>query len=360
MNYRETKFGKVYHSEDALIALDQQLGELKNSGVVVFFLVDENTHENCLSRLLPELPSLGKYELLEVPAGEESKSAEMALQLWSAMAELGADRKSVLINVGGGMITDLGGFLASTYMRGIRYFNIPTSLLGMVDASIGGKTGVDVGNIKNLAGAFTFSDGVFLIPDFLETLDDRELRAGFAEMLKHGLISDSTHLAEIVECGYEGLASKPELIRRSMDIKMDVVEADPKESGLRKILNFGHTFGHALESYALENYPQDPLLHGEAVAFGMWVEAELSFQKGLLTKEDTRWIQAYIDAEFGKLELPEKEWDSVLSWLKYDKKNTAGSIRCSLLEKIGKATFDVEVSEAEFMQAFSTWQNAES
>lgn len=354
MNHRDTKFGSIYNTEEALIAFDALLSEAKASSSKVFFLVDENTHEQCLTRLLPELPNLGEYELLEVPPGEESKSIEVAAQLWSALAELGANRQSILVNVGGGMITDLGGFIASTYMRGIRFCQIPTSLLGMVDASIGGKTAVDVAGVKNLVGAFAACEGVFLIPDFLETLPERELRSGFAEMLKHGLIRDASHYSDLIRTGFEKVT--PDQVRASMNIKLDVVESDPLEAGARKELNFGHTLGHALESHFLEAYPHDPLLHGEAVAFGMWLELELSVLSGLLDAEIAKAIQSDIASIFGRLALPESEWESVTSWLKYDKKNTNHSVRFVLLENVGKAVIDCSVDPSLIRRAYENWQ----
>ncbi|GGH66532.1 3-dehydroquinate synthase [Phaeocystidibacter marisrubri] len=354
MNHRDTKFGSIYNTEEALIAFDALLSEAKASSSKVFFLVDENTHEQCLTRLLPELPNLGEYELLEVPPGEESKSIEVAAQLWSALAELGANRQSILVNVGGGMITDLGGFIASTYMRGIRFCHIPTSLLGMVDASIGGKTAVDVAGVKNLVGAFAACEGVFLIPDFLETLPERELRSGFAEMLKHGLIRDASHYSDLIRTGFEKVT--PDQVRASMNIKLDVVESDPLEAGARKELNFGHTLGHALESHFLEAYPHDPLLHGEAIAFGMWLELELSVLSGLLDAEIAKAIQSDIASIFGRLALPESEWESVTSWLKYDKKNTNHSVRFVLLENVGKAVIDCSVDPSLIRRAYENWQ----
>lgn len=357
MSFRNTPFGPVFHDENALAALDSVFNECKEKGVKVFFLVDENTHEKCLVRLLPELPSLGEYELLEIPPGEDSKSIEVVAQLWSALAELGANRHSLLVNVGGGMITDLGGFVASCYMRGIHFAQVPTSLLGMVDASIGGKTGVDVSGIKNLAGAFATSIGVFLIPDFIETLPERELKAGFAEMLKHGLIRSATHFVELTEVGYNGLNQRPDLIRASMSIKLDVVEADPNESTIRKELNFGHTLGHALESHFLQKGGDEVLLHGEAVAHGMWLEVEISALLGYLDRNTAADIQAQLDRYFGRLEMTESEWNLVTSWLKYDKKNKDESPRFILLKDLGEAIVDCSVDLDLLHQAFSNWQN---
>lgn len=353
MNYRETKFGNVFATDDALLALDAALRECKGRGAVVFFLVDEHTHELCLPRLLPELPSLGTYEILEVPAGEESKSAEMALQLWAAMAELGADRRSVLISLGGGMISDLGGFLAATYMRGLSSILIPTSLLGMVDAAFGGKNAVDVGGIKNLAGTFSSSDGVYLIPDFLETLPEREIRAGMAEMVKHGLITDPGHFANLRAITPEELVTHPWLIRDSLNIKISVVEQDPLESGLRKTLNFGHTFGHAIESHFLTQ-GEKALLHGEAVAAGMWLETELSVLKGLLDRSVADDIQSVLESLFGRLVLDEEDYPNILRWIRFDKKNRNSVVKFVLLKSIGQTEIDVEADDVQLMEVLHT------
>lgn len=350
MNFRETKFGNVYANEQALSELDSLLGLCAKSESLVFFLVDENTHEKCLVRLIPELPSLGKYEILEVPAGEESKSIEVVYNLWTSLSELGADRKALLVNVGGGMITDLGGFVASTYKRGIEFAHVPTSLLGMVDASLGGKTGIDVQGAKNLVGTFASSKGVYLIPDFLETLPKRETLSGFAEMLKHGLITSEAEWAKVSNSNPLTLWENPDVVRDSMKVKLDVVEEDPKESGPRKHLNFGHTFGHALESYFLEANPDNPLLHGEAIAHGMWMEIEASVMTCNFDRKVASEIQSLIDELYPEISIKESEFEKVLEWLKFDKKNSGGAIRFVLLEKIGKPVRDCDLSEEQMLE----------
>lgn len=353
-NYWDTKFGPVYANEQALSELDSFLGHYKERGSKVFFLVDENTHENCLVRLVPELPSLGEYEVLEVPPGEESKSIEIVYHLWSSLLELEADRHSVLINVGGGMITDLGGFVASTYKRGIDFANVPTSLLAMVDAAIGGKTGIDVGGAKNVAGTFSSSKGLFLIPDFLETLPERETISGFAEMVKHALISGSSWEAISAMSPLE-LWSRPDEVRASMQVKIDTVESDPLESGPRKYLNFGHTFGHAIESHFLSTQPESPLLHGEAIAIGMWLEVELSVYAAGLDRSIASKIQEFLVNTFPKPELPESSWDDLLLWLSHDKKNKGGIPQFVLLENLGKPTLDHELSSDQLKMALHAW-----
>lgn len=352
-NYWDTKFGPVYANEHALSELDSLLGEYANRGAKVFFLVDENTHEHCLVRLVPELPSLGEYEILEVPPGEESKSIEIAYHLWNSLLELEADRHSLMVNVGGGMITDLGGFVAATYKRGIEFAHVPTSLLAMVDASIGGKTGIDVGGAKNVVGTFSESKGVFLIPDFLETLPKRETVSGFAEMVKHALISES-NWSDIAKLSSENLWENSDAIRSSMKVKISTIEKDPKEKKERKFLNFGHTFGHAIESHFMTQAPEAPLLHGEAIAIGMWLEVELSKQVGLDSSTAAK-IQEFIVDTFPSENLPEDIWDSLLEWLAHDKKNKGGIPQFVLLENLGKPSLDHELSSDQLKAALQAW-----
>ena len=310
----------------------------KFEGNKVFFLVDENTHEHCLPNVIGNLPDLKEYEILEVEPGEETKAIEIAAHLWMSLAELGAERTDVLINVGGGVVTDLGGFIASTYKRGMPFINIPTSLLAMVDAAQGGKTGVDLGGAKNLVGTFTDAELIYLNASFLETLPDLELCSGFAEMLKHGLIADENHWKNACNAFPK---IDEELIATSAEIKQNIVDEDPKENGVRKLLNFGHTVGHALESYILNR--ELPILHGEAVAAGMIVEAELSKAYCQLSEEEFIDIESQIDKVFFRLPILEENIDEVLEWLKFDKKNKNGELRFSLLEKIGKGVYDVSI-----------------
>lgn len=354
MNRLETTFGPVFAGEDALLQLNAALEAQKEAGNLVFFLVDENTHENCLSRLIPELPGLGKYELLEVPAGEETKTVDIAAQLWSALNELGADRNSMLVNVGGGMITDLGGFVASTFKRGIPFLHVPTSLLAMVDASLGGKCGVDVGGIKNLVGSFSPASGVFLIPDFLETLPERDLKSGMAEMAKHGLITSMKHFYSVVEANPKRLYEDGDLLRDSMRIKMDVVNQDPHESGLRKTLNFGHTLGHAVESHFLET--SNPLLHGEAIWIGMWLETQLSSKLGFLSEEEALPILSNLRKWAPNQPLP--AFPALEAWMVYDKKNTGSVIKFALLKHPGEATWDCVCSQQQITEVVEAWNDS--
>ncbi|MFA5299731.1 MAG: 3-dehydroquinate synthase, partial [Lutibacter sp.] len=243
---------------------------------IIFILVDQNTNNYCLSILLEALETVAEIEIIEIEAGEENKNLDTCTGVWNALTELGADRKSLMINLGGGVITDLGGFVASTFKRGIAFVNIPTTLLSMVDASVGGKTGVDLGVLKNQIGLFSDPEMVLIDTHYLETISDRELRSGLAEIIKYGITYDIRLWNEINNFKEINIGAISKLIHRSIEIKNEVVTKDPKEKGLRKVLNFGHTLGHAIESYFLESEDKENLTHGEAIAIGMVTEAFIS------------------------------------------------------------------------------------
>ena len=218
----------------------------------------------------------GKFEIIEIEDGEINKNFETCSGVWNALSELGADRKSLLINLGGGVVTDLGGFVASTFKRGIRYINVPTTLLSMVDASVGGKTGVDLGNLKNQIGVINQPEMVLIISSFLKTLPKDEMRSGLAEILKHGLISSEEYWNKANALSELTLEDLDDLIEESVEIKKEVVTQDPFEKNIRKTLNYGHTLGHAIESYCLTSKSREKLLHGEAVAIGMILATYIS------------------------------------------------------------------------------------
>lgn len=320
---------------------DQFLKE--NNYPSLFILVDVNTHEHCLPIFLSEIKENLPVEIIEIPAGEKNKVIEIAVQVWESMAELNASRKSLMVNLGGGMVTDIGGFIASTFKRGIDFVHFPTSLLSMVDASIGGKTGIDLNGIKNSVGTFAMPVATFIFPGFLETLPDTEFRSGLAEMLKHGLIYNKNHWKKLVALENFTPASIGNLIEESVLIKKEVVDKDPYENGLRKILNFGHTLGHAVESEYLNS--DDPLLHGEAVAIGMMIETILSFENELISKDELDEILVHLIRIFGKKELPEERIPNLLHWMKFDKKNQNNQISFSLLDGIGNCQYDILLSE---------------
>ena len=329
------------------------LDELKPSKLLI--LVDENTHEYCLPTLLGNLETEIPFEIIEIEPGEELKTIDTAVQLWEILSEFEADRKSLLINLGGGVITDLGGFVGSTYKRGIKFINIPTTLLGMVDASIGGKTGIDHQFLKNIVGTFAEAEMVFCFPDFLKTLPFEELRSGFAEMLKHGLIADEKHWNDLIfikELTPENIAP---FIEASMKIKQNVVEKDFKEQNIRKTLNFGHTIGHAFESSFLQK--GTPILHGEAVAMGMICETRLSFLENLISETAANQVITNIQKFFPKQDTQQLNAEELLSLMKNDKKNSYGTIKFSLLTNIGSCKFDHSVSTEHVITALHFYQN---
>ncbi len=306
----------------------------------IFILVDENTHEYCLPLLLGNMETEISFEILEVEPGEEMKNIQTVTHLWEILTEMQADRKALIINLGGGVITDMGGFVASTYKRGIEFINIPTTLLSMCDASIGGKTGIDLMHYKNMVGTFSFPEQIFVYPQFLESLPYRELRSGFAEMLKHGLIADQIHWENLVQISTLDADLVFPHIQKSMDIKQKVVEKDFQEKNVRKTLNFGHTIGHAVESLCLEK--QSPILHGEAVALGMICETHLSFLEGLLSQEDSDVIIANIQKYYSFIDLRDFKDEDIFNLLLNDKKNVESKINFSLLSGIGSCVFDYE------------------
>jgi len=321
----------------------------------VFILTDRNTSTHCLPILTQALPRLIDYDLIEIDPGEENKNIDFCIGIWKMLIDFGADRKSVLINLGGGVITDIGGFAASTFKRGIDFVQIPTTLLSQVDASVGGKTGIDMDGVKNIIGTFTQPQAVIINHTFLATLDQKQVVSGFAEMVKHGLIYDRTYFESLQSVDLN-LPIDESLIIRSVEIKNDVVTTDPTEKGLRKILNFGHTIGHAIESYSLAN-DSFPLLHGEAIAVGMICEAYLSHrEKGLSIPELNR-VTEYIQQVFPVYTFGQGIYDQLITYMMNDKKNTGGKIGFALLTEIGACTFDSYVSEERIFEALDYYRS---
>lgn len=323
----------------------------------IFVLVDANTHEYCLPEFLANMESGDIIvEVMEMPVGEEHKSIDICTGVWEALAEYYADRKSLMINLGGGVVTDLGGFVASTYMRGIDYINIPTSLLAMVDASVGGKTGVDLGTLKNLVGVINEGSMVLINTGFLETLPVNHMVSGYAEMLKHGLVFDKRYWHTLINLKDLEVSALDNLIYQSVHIKNTIVSSDPNEKGFRKILNFGHTLGHAIESYFLENADKTPLLHGEAIAIGMILESYLSVKTCGLSETDLEDITNAILASFAKVEFNDIDVGLILQLLKHDKKNSHGIVKFVLLEAIGQPKIDCEISNDLILEAFDFYK----
>ncbi|MBM3402337.1 MAG: 3-dehydroquinate synthase [Bacteroidetes bacterium] len=313
----------------------------------VFVLVDSTTEIHCLPVLQHVLEPI-KFDLIEVSPGEENKNIDFCIGVWRMLLDFGADRNSILINLGGGVITDMGGFAASTFKRGIDFVQVPTTLLSQVDASVGGKTGIDMDNVKNIIGTFTQPKAVFIHTPFLKTLNKRELHSGYAEVIKHGLIYDSKLFQKLKGIVPEDIDD--EIIYRSIEIKNEVVKADPFEKGLRKILNYGHTIGHALESYSLK-HDQSPLLHGEAIAIGFICEAFLSEKRNGLKKEELSEIIKTVQNSYPAYKLNKSFYPELLHIMKNDKKNKSGQISFSLLNKIGACDYDIYCTEEEIIES---------
>ncbi len=311
----------------------------------IFVLMDSNTHKQCWPILSPYLVN---YETIVIPAGESNKTLQYAEFIWEKFQNSFADRKAVLLNLGGGVICDLGGFCAATYKRGIDFINIPTSLLAMVDASIGGKLGLDFKSVKNSIGLFQHPKYILINPFFLKTLPQEEIRNGLAEVCKHALIDDQSLFQKLAKKQEHDWENAGALIFQSLKIKATIVKKDPHEKGLRKGLNFGHTIGHAIESYSLTK-DKHPLKHGEAIAIGMICEAYLSNHLLGLSKNDLKEISQYFMQRFPKY-AEKLSYNLLEDYLKNDKKNDAGQINFTLLKKIGKTKLDMHCSE-ELIQA---------
>ena len=351
MDSISTKNATVYFNSDVYTEINNYVKTKTPSNI--FILVDTNTHDYCLPKFLERLESNDiVVEVMEMPNGEDHKTIDICMGIWEALSEYNADRKSLLINLGGGVVTDLGGFVASTYMRGISYINVPTSLLAMVDASVGGKTGVDLGALKNQVGVINEGEMVAVDTSFLDTLPQNEMVSGFAEMLKHGLIYDKAYWETLTHLEDLDISDLDQLIYDSILIKNQVVTADPTEQGLRKILNFGHTLGHAIESYFLENDDKTTLLHGEAIAVGMILEAYLSTKICGLSAEELEIINSGILKTFTKIEISKNDQKHIVTLLKHDKKNSHGIVKFVLLEAIGTPKIDCVVSNELISEAF--------
>ena len=310
----------------------------------IYVLVDENTYKYCYPLIEKELPF---HECIHISSGEKHKNLATCEHVWSVLTEKQADRNALLINLGGGVITDMGGFCAVTYKRGIDFINIPTTLLGMIDASIGGKIGVDYNDYKNQLGYFQEPKCILIDKLFLKTLEKRQFISGIAEMLKHALIS-SMDVEKIVEAKELELLTD-ELIRDSINFKKQVVDQDFYESHYRKILNFGHTIGHAVESHFLKS--KDSLLHGEAVFIGMICELYLShklagFSMDMLTSTVEKITSIYSFRHFEELEIAH-----ISSLSSQDKKNQENLIKAVLLEGLGSPKIDVIITQKEIEES---------
>jgi 3-dehydroquinate synthase len=310
-------------------------------------IADSHTILHCYPIIQSSLPD---HAIFTFEAGEIHKNLDTCVQIWQWMTEQAFDRKALIVNLGGGVTGDMGGFCASTYKRGVRFINLPTTLLSQVDASVGGKLGIDFMGFKNHIGVFNQPEAVLIGDEFLKTLPEAELRSGYAEIIKHGLIANANY--------FEGLKSKDwqrqdwkEIIEVSVGIKKDVVEKDPKEDGLRKILNFGHTIGHAIESFYLDT--DRHLLHGEAIAIGMITEAFLSNKFLRMSPLELKIIEQMILAVYGKREIPPSDFNAIVDLCFQDKKNEGAILNFSLLRRIGDCEYNIAVGREEILQSLT-------
>lgn len=339
--------------ENNLESLEAFISSRNYSQILV--LVDRNTNDHCLPILQSALSEITDYDIIEVDPGEENKNIDFCIGVWKTMLDFEADRKALMINLGGGVVTDMGGFAASIYKRGIDFIQIPTTLLSQVDASVGGKTGIDLDNVKNIIGTFTQPQAVFISGAFLSTLDERQMCSGFAEVIKHGLIYDRDLFLKTQSINLQE-DNLDDIVFRSVEIKNEVITQDPTEQGLRKILNFGHTIGHAIEGYSML-HDDHPLLHGEAIAMGMICEAYIAHKVNGLSAEDLSEIVHAFDNRFERYHFSEEIYGELVSLMQNDKKNEAKKLGFALLSAIGKCDYNIFVTEELIKESLDFYRN---
>ena len=318
----------------------------------LFVLTDETTSQLCLP-VVNGFPCMQEAQAISIGSTDANKTLESLSHVWSELQRMGATRHSLMVTLGGGMVTDLGGFAASTFKRGITYINIPTTLLSMVDASVGGKTGINFGGLKNEIGVFNNAQSVILDTTFLRTLDHENLLSGYAEMLKHGLISQEAMWAELLNFNLESLDVLGRMVADSVAVKQRIVTEDPHEQGLRKALNLGHTAGHAFESMALQ---RRPILHGYAVAYGLVVELYLSVVKTGFPQDKMRQTVNMIKESYGRMAITCDDYPLLLELMHHDKKNTGRTINFTLLGGIGDIRINQTATEEEIKEALDFYR----
>ena len=332
---------KTIHSFDEIQKI---LTEEVNAHSATFILCDTNTNEHCVRFLLETIPALNEVPIIEIPDGEESKSLEIVAQLYEELLHHNADRQSLLLNVGGGVISDIGGFVASTYKRGIDFINIPTTVMAQVDAAMGGKCGIDLMDVKNAVGLFSWPLSVLVFTGFLDTLPEKELKSGFAEMLKHALIADADYWEALSHVNPNEASHIAVFVKRSNEIKSEITNEDPNERSVRKKLNYGHTIGHAIESFFLKK--SEPITHGYAVGWGMVLENRIAVKLEMLNASLAQTIENRILDIFGPLpSFNKEELEQIFQFMLNDKKNKNGVFHFSLITDIGQCSFQVEVSD---------------
>lgn len=337
--------------DSTLQAVSDFINSRSYSKIVI--LVDNNTQEMCLPILQTILSGIDNYDVIEIDAGEENKTIDYCIGVWQTLLDFEIDRNALMINLGGGVVTDLGGFVASTYKRGIDFVQIPTTVLSQVDASVGGKTGIDLHNLKNVVGTFTQPQAVFISTKFLETLDPRQQLSGLAEIIKHGLIFDKQIYEDIKGIHLRDIDQQ--LIYRSVVVKNKVIVQDPTEKGLRKILNFGHTIGHAIEAYSLTEGNKS-LLHGEAIAVGMICEAYLSYKLNGLPIDQLQDISRTLLTLYPAFDFDNECYKTLLDSMKNDKKNQEDKIGFSLLKEIGVCDYNIYVDISDIFESLDYYR----
>ena len=341
---------KVVISKDLQKALSEAIAECRHDKL--FVLVDETTEQFCLP-VIAGFSCMQEAQRIVIGATDTHKTLDTLSHVWAELQRRGATRHSLLINLGGGMVTDLGGFAASTFKRGLEYINIPTTLLSMVDASVGGKTGINFGGLKNEIGVFNNANCVILDTIFLRTMDAENLLSGYAEMLKHGLISNEQTWAELLSMDLNDLDKLGDLVEKSVAVKQRIVTEDPTEHGIRKALNLGHTVGHAFESLALE---RKPILHGYAVAYGLVVELYLCCVKTGFPQDKMRQTVGFIKENYGKMDITCDDYPNLIELMHHDKKNVGTDINFTLLGGIGDIRINQTATEEEIKEALDFYQ----
>lgn len=326
----------------------------ENSELTVF--VDENTLHHCWPKLVEHCNLLKDAEIIEIPVGEEAKSIEVCTHIWESLIARQISRKGLIINLGGGVVTDLGGFVAATYKRGIDFINIPTSLLAMVDAAIGGKTGINMGGLKNVVGSFKSAQMTCICPAFLSSLPETELLSGYAEMLKHAMIADSKLWTTLNEINPGNAFELEPYIEQCARIKDQIVKGDFEEMGERKLLNLGHTFGHAIEAYSHEI--GEALPHGYCVAAGLLCESLLAFDLEICGAETLASIKKSVLQNYPIDKTKNYPFEKLYGYMKNDKKNNQSKVLFALPQRIGTCRFDIEASEDQCRLAWLEYTQA--
>lgn len=334
-------------TENASAILRKKLAEMAPDRIA--FLVDENTKKLCL----PSIDIDQDFHLIEIKSGEQNKTLNTCEFIWEHLTQYNFTRNSLLINLGGGVIGDMGGFTAATYKRGIRFINIPTTLLSQVDASIGGKLGIDFSGLKNHIGIFRDPDTIIIDQSFINTLPQEQVLSGFAEIIKHALIRDNTYWDQLQLLNPFSIKDWNSLVYTSIQIKNDVVQNDPYEKGLRKILNFGHTLGHAMETWKLNH--QNIITHGEAIAVGMIMETYLAFSCKLISENELQSVSGYIKKNYPYHSIPDV--NDLIELMKHDKKNDGDKVNFSLIKTIGECDYNVAVDTFRIKDAVDYYES---